>query len=85
MKKRIFSFLMAVVMLCSLLPMNALAVRAEDWPYQPPTPTSGTIGQNISWKVDTSTGVATFTGTGAIPDWTDRYNYPDYNDPSNQV
>ena len=32
MKKRIFSFLMAVVMLCSLLPMNALAVRAEDWP-----------------------------------------------------
>ena len=78
MKKRIFSFLMAVVMLCSLLPMNALAVRAEDWPYQPPTPTSGTIGQNISWKVDTSTGVATFTGTGDIPDWTDRYNYPDY-------
>ena len=64
MKKRIFSFVLAVLMIASLLPATALAADVV---------ASGTCGaegngSNLTWTLD-SEGVLTISGSG------DMYNY----------
>ena len=65
MKKRIFSFVLAVLMIASLLPATALAADIVD---------SGTCGaegdgSNLTWTLD-SEGTLTISGTGAMKDYT---------------
>ena len=65
MKKRIFSFVLAVLMIASLLPAAALAADFV---------ASGTCGaegdgSNLTWTLD-SDGLLTISGTGAMKDFT---------------
>ena len=64
MRKRLLSFVLAVLMIASLLPATALAVDIVD---------SGTCGaegdgSNLTWTLD-SEGVLTISGTGAIKNY----------------
>ena len=64
MKKRIFSFVLAVLMIVSLLPATALAANIVD---------SGTCGaegngSNLTWTLD-SKGVLTISGRGGMRDY----------------
>ena len=64
MKKRLLSFVLAVLMIASLLPATALAANIVD---------SGTCGaegdgSNLTWTLD-SEGVLTISGTGAIKNY----------------
>ena len=53
MKKKTLSFILALLMVFSLLPVSALA----------DTTASGTCGNNLTWTLDEN-GVLTITGTG---------------------
>ena len=59
MKKRVISILLALIMICTLLPMSAFAATVID---------SGACGDNLTWTLD-SEGTLTISGTGAM------YNY----------
>ena len=59
MKKRIFSFVLAVLMIASLLPATALAADIVD---------SGTCGAEVTWTLD-SEGVLTISGSGDMHDY----------------
>ena len=64
MKKRLLSFVLAVLMIASLLPATALAADVV---------TSGTCGaegngSNLTWTLD-SEGLLTISGTGAMKDY----------------
>ena len=72
MKKRLLSFVLAVLMIASLLPATALAADIVD---------SGTCGaegdgSNLTWTLD-SDGVLTISGTGAMKEY-DPYKAPWY-------
>ena len=67
MKKRLLSFVLAVLMIASLLPATALAADIVD---------SGTCGAEVTWTLD-SEGVLTISGTGAMKDY-DPYKAPWY-------
>ena len=66
MKKRIFSFVLAVLMIASLLPATALAVDIVD------SGTCGAKGSNLTWRLD-SEGVLTISGSGDMH----GYGFPD--------
>ena len=64
MKKRLLSLILALAMLCTLLPQVALPASAAVY--------SGTCGaegdgSNLTWSFDTETGLLTITGSGAMP------------------
>ena len=72
MKKRLLSFVLAVLMIASLLPATALAADIVD---------SGTCGaegdgSNLTWTLD-SEGLLTISGTGAMKGY-DSYKVPWY-------
>ena len=63
MKVRVLSLLLALAMLCTLLPQVALPVHAETY--------SGFCGaegdgSNLIWTLDTDTGLLTIEGSGAM-------------------
>ena len=58
MKKRLLSFVLAVLMIASLLPATALAAGIVD---------SGTCGAEVTWTLD-SEGVLTISGSGYMYD-----------------
>ena len=58
MKKRLLSFVLAVLMIASLLPATALAADIVD---------SGTCGAEVTWTLD-SEGVLTISGSGYMYD-----------------
>ena len=59
MKKRLLSFVLAVLMIASLLPATALAAYVV---------TSGTCGAEVTWTLD-SEGVLTISGSGDMYDY----------------
>ena len=64
MRKRLLSFVLAVLMIASLLPATALAADIVD---------SGTCGaegngSNLTWTLD-SEGTLTISGTGAMENY----------------
>ena len=65
MKKRLLSFVLAVLMIASLLPATALAANVVK---------SGTCGAEVTWTLD-SEGVLTISGSG------DMYDYGLYSAP----
>ena len=54
MKKRLFSLLLALCLVLSLLPFGASAAEIVD---------SGVCGENLTWTLD-NTGLLTISGTG---------------------
>lgn len=58
MKKRIIAVIMAVLMVCTLLPVSALAAGTS----------SGKCGENLTWTLD-SAGTLTISGTGSMDDF----------------
>ena len=59
MRKRLLSFVLAVLMIASLLPATALAADVV---------TSGTCGAEVTWTLD-SDGVLTISGSGDMHDY----------------
>lgn len=60
--KRLFCALLALCVVCSLLPTVVLA--EEEAPA-----TSGSFGEGLSWVFDEATGTLTISGEGAMPDF----------------
>ena len=60
MKKRTLSLILALLMVCSLLPVSAAA----------DAPKSGTCGENLTWTLDDA-GVLTISGTGDMYNYPD--------------
>ncbi|MCD8017444.1 MAG: leucine-rich repeat domain-containing protein, partial [Oscillospiraceae bacterium] len=68
--KRFWAILLALCLAAILAPM-ALAADTE---------TSGTCGDDLTWSLNTETGVLTISGTGNMTDWSsisdvDWYSY----------
>ena len=68
MKKRIVSFILAVLLICTLLPTAAFAADIV---------ASGTCGDNLTWTLD-SEGTLTISGTGAMTDYSNGSSVPWY-------
>ena len=66
MKKRIFSFALAVLMVVCLLPATALAADIVD------SGTCGGKGSNLTWRLD-SDGTLTISGTGRMNDYSSGF------------
>ena len=64
------SFLLALCLLMGLLP--AMSFYSEAATY------SGTCGENVYWNLDTSTGVLTISGSGAMTDYSNSSSMPWY-------
>ncbi len=79
MKRRVLSLFLALTMLCTLIPQVSLLAHAETL--------SGTCGaegdgSNLTWTLDTETGLLTIEGSGAMRgfvqnNWTLWYEYRD--------
>ena len=67
MKNRIFSLLLCVTMLLTLLPQTALFASAV---------TSGTCGANLQWNFDETTATLIITGKGTMTDWRNSSEVP---------
>ncbi len=66
MKKRLIALFLAIALLCALLPATLLTASAETY--------SGYCGgegdgSNLTWTLDTDTGVLEISGTGEMSDW----------------
>ena len=61
MKRRILSLLLAVALLCTLLPQLTLAAAAAE--------VTGTCGENLTWSYDDTTHKLTVSGTGPMDGW----------------
>lgn len=77
MWKRLLAVSLAVLLLLSA-PMGAnifagFALTASAASY------SGTCGENLTWTLDTDTGILAISGTGAMEDYGDYSNPPWYN------
>ncbi len=75
MNKKLLSILLAVALLITTLPLSVITVSAESY--------SGTCGDNLTWSLDTETGVLDIEGSGAMTNWssyssTPWYSYLDY-------
>ena len=75
MQKRILSLFLAFALLCGLLPQMGLLAHAESY--------SGTCGaegdgSNLTWTLDTDTGLLSIEGSGAMADY-DSDGAPWYN------
>ncbi len=57
-KKKFLSFLMALIVVITVMPLSAITVGA--------TETSGICGDNLTWEFDYVTGVLTISGTGCL-------------------
>ena len=62
MKKRILSLLLALALLCAMLPQITWHAHADP-------ATSGTCGDNLTWRFDASTGTLTIEGSGEMYDY----------------
>ena len=78
MKKRIVSFILAVLLICTLLPTSVFAAGIVA------SGTCGAQGDNLAWALD-SDGTLTISGTGEMHDYNDfdldnRTPWVDYNE-----
>ena len=59
--KKLLTLLLSLVLILSVIPMSALTANAETY--------SGKCGENLTWSLDTETGVLDITGTGDMNDY----------------
>ncbi len=71
MKKRILSLLLALCLLCGMLPQLISDTYAA---------TMGDLSDSISWELDKATGLLTISGSGIMPNWTDGGESPPWYD-----
>ncbi len=78
---RIFAMILCVVLTLSAAPLGGFVgldfsglfdFRAEATSY------SGTCGDNLTWMLDTSTGLLVISGSGAMTDWSSSSTVPWY-------
>ena len=86
--KQIFSALLVAVMLLTAAPLSGFAgldlpnladlftLKADAAAY------SGKCGDNLTWSLDTDTGVLTISGTGYMYNWSSDTNVPWYSNRS---
>ena len=67
--KRVASLLLALALLCAVLPQAAPAARAED-------ANSGSCGSKLTWRFDPETGTLTIEGSGYMDDYEDLTDVP---------
>lgn len=60
MKKRILSLFLTLLIIVSSIPFSAFPVSAA---------TNGSCGDNLTWTLDTSTGILTISGSGDMADF----------------
>lgn len=75
MWKHILTLVLTAVLVLGMMPGNAPQAHAEAY--------SGSCGENVTWKLDTETGVLTISGTGPMSDfstgWSDDSDgYPEH-------
>ena len=75
MKHRVRSLLLALALLWALLPWTALEARAETL-----TGSCGAAGSNLTWSLNTQTGLLTISGSGAMEDYEWNTPWSDYSD-----
>ena len=66
--KRLFSLLLALVLVCALLPWGALPARAETL--------SGVCGVGVTWTLDKDKGTLVISGSGDMIDYANRDEAP---------
>ena len=76
MKQKLLSVILALALLCAMLPAAVLTASAETL--------SGACGETLTWSLDTGDGMLTISGTGAMYNYssTSLYNrapWSDYN------
>ncbi len=89
-KKAISVFLVVAMLLCAaplsgfvglefpnLFGFISKALEVPDAPYEP-APKSGICGSDLTWSLDTDTGVLEITGTGKMYDWWSSSSVPWY-------
>ena len=59
--KRLLTLLLSVVLILSVIPMSAFTANAATY--------SGKCGENLTWSLNTETGVLNITGTGYMNDY----------------
>lgn len=64
MKTKALSLLLAVLLVCTLLPQTALFASAETC-----SGTCGAEGDNLTWSFDPETGELTISGSGEMKDY----------------
>ena len=69
MKKRILSWLLAIALICTLLPLASTKADADNVAM-------GECGENLSWVYDYDTGELTIEGTGDMYDWETGWDVP---------
>ena len=70
MKKQILSFLLIACMLLGVIPQFAMTAFAENY--------SGTCGENLTWELDSATGVLTISGSGGMKNYDFDLSVPWY-------
>lgn len=68
--KRTLTLLLALAMLCALLPQTAPSARAEAY-----SGSCGAEGDNLTWEFDPDSGLLTISGSGAMADY--AFSSPD--------
>ena len=68
MKKRVFSLILALALLCTLLPQVALPASAEVY--------SGACGENLTWNFNAQTGLLTISGYGPMTELNSSEDIP---------
>ncbi len=68
--KKLLSIIMCLVLIVSTLTFVSIPASAASY--------SGTCGDDLTWSLDTSTGVLEITGSGAMPDFERYYDTPWY-------
>lgn len=64
--KKGISLLLCVFLLCAMMPLTTLSAGAKVV-----SGTCGAQGNNLTWTIDTSTGIMTISGTGDMADYGD--------------
>ncbi len=70
MTRRLFSLFLAFALLCTLLPQVALPASAATY--------SGSCGDNLTWSLNTETGLLTIVGSGEMANYTNQNRAPWY-------
>ncbi|MBQ3194897.1 MAG: leucine-rich repeat protein [Clostridia bacterium] len=79
--KKLIAFILVIAMCLGASAFTVGAAQSAGLIFMPKAAYSGTCGTNLSWSFNTSTGVLSITGTGAMDSYSDYapwYSYRSY-------